>query len=336
MQEQQLLERKLYRAQGLVRLYRWCLIASLLVVGMLTILLFFAKAPRLGRAILINDQLVGMVRNEKAAVAVRERLLAQARDGGPGQTAFREKWEDVTRPVENARVLSIGEAVAALKPKVTVVKEAYAIENAGLSLVVVPTKESARNVLDRLKGKYANVNDAVVRVTKLRPEPVIRPCTAVPGEIVTDEAAAAAQLGSSRAVPEVYLVRKGEYPQRIASQHGISLDEFWTLNPDLVGKELRVGQKVKVLSRVEGLTVVTVKECIGTKAIAPPVKRLATKELPAGSKKTVKPGKAGQKRVRWEVTMHNDREVRRRSLSEEIVLAPEPQEVLIGSGSAAP
>lgn len=336
MQDNQLLERKLHRAQGLVRLYRWCLITALFVIGMLTVLLFFAKAPQLGRAILINDQVAAMVRSEKAAIAVRERLLAAAVGGGPGQATFREKWEDVTRPVENARLLSIGEAVKALQPKVTVVKEAFSIENAGVQLVVVPTKEAALNVLDRLKVRYAAPTDAVVRAMKLRPEPTIRPCTAVPGEIITDEEKAAERLGSARAQPEEHRVRKGEYPDKIAGDHGLTLAEFRRLNPELEGKNLRVGQKVNVLARTPGLVVVTVKECVTNKQVRPPVKRSVTSTLPKGTKKTVTPGKPGHKRVRWEIVMHNDREVSRRSLGEETVTAAEPQEVLIGSGGDTP
>lgn len=336
MDDTQLLQRKLHRAQGLVCLYRWCLIAALLVIGVLTALLLFAKAPQLGRAILINDQVVAMVRSEKAAMAVRERLLAQASGGGPGQATFREKWEDVTRPVENGKLLSVSEAVAVLKPKVTVVKEAFAIENAGVQLVIVPTKETALNVLDRLKVRYAAPTDAVVRATKLRPEPTIRPCTAVPSQILTDEAEAAARLNSARTQPETHRVRKGEYPEKIAAQHGLTLAEFRQLNPELAGKELRVGQNVNVLSRTPGLMVVTVKECVTTEQVPPPVKRSVSKTMPKGAKKTISPGKPGHKRIRWEITMHNDREVGRRSLSEETVAEAEPQEVLIGTGSDTP
>ncbi|MEN6640832.1 MAG: G5 domain-containing protein [Armatimonadia bacterium] len=336
MHDPQLLERKLYRAQGLVRLYRWCLITALLVIGMLTMLLFFAKAPQLGRAILINDQVAAMVRSEKAAMAVRERLLAQANDGGPGQATFREKWEDVTRPVENGRLLSVGEAVEVLKPKVTVVKEACSIENAGVQLVIVPTKETALNVLDRLKLRYRAPTDAVVTATRLRPEPTIRPCTAVPSQILTDEAEAAARLNSARTQPEIHQVREGEYPDKIAAQHGLTLSEFRQLNPELEGKDLRVGQKVNVLFRTPGLVVVTVKQCVTTEQVPPPVKRSASKTLPKGAKKTVSPGKPGRKRVRWEITMYNDREARRRSLSEETVAEAEPQEILIGSGGDTP
>lgn len=336
MDDIQLLERKLYRAQGLVRLYRWCLTAALVVIVVLTALLLFAKAPQLGRAILINDQVAAMVRSEKAAMAVRERLLAQASGGGPGQATFREKWEDVTRPVESGKLLSVSEAVKVLEPKVTVVKEAFAIENAGVQLVIVPTKETAMNVLDRLKVRYAAPTDAVVRATKLRPEPTIRPCTAVPSQILTDETEAAARLGSARTQPEIHRVRKGEYPDRIASQHGLTLAEFRQLNPQLEGKELRVGQKVNVLAQTPGLVVVTIKECVTTEPVPPPVKRSVTRTLPKGAKKTVSPGRPGHKRIRWEITMHNDREVGRRSLSEETVAQAEPQVVMVGSGSDTP
>ena len=81
-----------------------------------------------------------------------------------------------------------------------------------------------------------------------------------------------------------------------------------------------------------GLTVVTVKETISTQVIPPPSSQEKSAALPRGQKRVVQPGKAGARRVRWEVTMHNDREVARRPLSAEITLEPQARKALIGVG----
>jgi len=323
------LERRVVRLQGLLRIYRWCLGATLLLVGLLTILLFYAKVPPLGRAIVIDGKPLAMVRNEQAAVAVRQRLLAPA-GGADGRATFRESWEDATRPTNGERILSINEAIRLLRGKVTVVKEAFAIEASGNQLVVVPTREMAQAVLDRLKAKYASPSDAVVRMTKLSPAPTIRPCTELPPKIVSDESEAVNRLTNARS-RRTYAIRAGDYPERIASSHGMSLDEFWDLNPGLKGQTLHPGQQVQVFGRQGGLTVVTIKETVTTVTTPPPFAKEKTVALPRGQKKVLDPGRPGRKRVRWEITMNNEREVSRRPLGEEIVVEPRPQRVLIGT-----
>jgi LysM repeat protein len=328
-EEMRLLQRRVTRLAGLLRLYRWGLAAAAGVILLLMGLLLFAKAPAFGRAIVIDGQPLALVRNEQAAVAVRDRLLAGA-GGAEGGATFKEKWEDVTRPTDGEPVLSVNEAVRALRGKVTVLKEAVAIEASGLRLVVVANREMAQSVLDQLKARYASPSDAVVRLTKLQPEPLIRPCAVLPEKIVSDPQEAVRVLQRARR-QGTYEVGAGDYPERIATAHDMSLEDFWRLNPGLRGRTLHPGQAVRVLTSRGGLTVVTVRETVTTLAIPPPVSKQATATLPKGHKKIADPGKPGSKRVRWEVTMRNDREVGRRSLSEEIITEPRPQVVLVGT-----
>jgi hypothetical protein len=329
-EEFRLLERRVRRLQSLLTIYRWSLGGAVGVVAILVGLLLFAKAPALGRAILINGKQMVLVRNEKAASAVRQRLLVAA-GGGDGGSTFREKWEDTTRPVDGEPVLSVNDAVSALAGKVTVLKEAVAIEEGGQRLVVVPTREMALSVLDQLKARYRSPSDAVVHVTKLRPTPVVRLCAVPPAEIMTDPQRAIECLLNARSV-DVYQARSGDYPERIASAHDMTLEELWSLNPGLRGQVLHPGQQMKVYVRHGGLMVVTVKETVSWIALPPPVVVQSTPTLPKGTKKVQDPGKPGRKLVRFEVTMNNDREVLRRPLKEEIVIPPRPQTVLVGSG----
>jgi hypothetical protein len=311
----------------MLTIYRLALGVAVAVIVVLAALLLFTKAPRFGRAIIIDGKTVVMVRNAKAASAVRERLLHEA-----GGAMIKEKWEDAARPAEGGEAVSIADAVKLLKPRLTVVREAFAIQTGAAPLVIVPSKEVAQRVLDKLKSRFASPSDAVVRCTSLRPTPSIRPCTALPKEIVSDEAQAVARLGSARGLPEAYVVQPGDYPDRIAARSGMSLEAFWRLNSALRGRDLKVGERVQVQSRC-GLTVVTVKETVSSKPIPPPIERENSASVPLGQKKIVAAGKGGLKRVRWEITMHDEREVSRRSLSEEVTLEPEPQKVLIGTGA---
>jgi LysM repeat protein len=324
-----LLGRRVTRLEGLLRLYRLGLAAAAGVVVLLAALLLFAKAPVFGRAILIDGKSLVLVRNEKAAVAVRNRLLASV-GGADGGATFKQKWEDVTRPTDGEPVLSVNDAVRALRGKVTVLKEAVAIEASGLRLVVVPNRELAQSVLDQLKARYASPSDAVVRSTELQPLPLIRPCAVLPEKIITDPQQAVQALLRARR-EGTHEVRAGDYPERIATAHDMSLEQFWQLNAGLRGQTLHPGQQVRVLTTRGGLTVVTVRETEVIVTIPAPVTKQATATLPKGQKQVADPGRPGSKRVRWRVTMRNDREVSRRLLKEEIMTEPKPQIVLVGT-----
>jgi LysM repeat protein len=326
------LERRVQRLEHLLRVYRLGLGLAVTAVLLLAALAFMGRSPRSGRAILVNDRIVAMVKNEKTAAAVRQRLLREGRGQYGGAATFHEKWEDETRPVEGARVLSLGEAVRVLESKVTVVVEAWAVEANGTQLLVTPSKDVAESVLSKLKSRYASQSDAVVRSTRLQPEPALRPVTVPPSEIVTDIMEGVRRLSEVRAKPEQHQVQAGEYPERIAAQHHMKLADLYRLNPGMRGSDLRVGQTLQVLGPGAGLVVVTVKETASTEAIAPPVQRVATRTLPKGVQKVGFAGLPGRRRVRYEVVMHNEQEVSRRVVSEENVSLPRPKQVLVGTG----
>lgn len=315
-----------------MRLYRVCLGAAGLLVALLVALMLLAKPPQFGRAIIIDGNTMLLVRNEKAAAAVRERLLREGRGTLAGAATFRQKWEDAPRPADGAQVSSVAEAVRELRPRLTVICEAVAIETEGTRLVVVPDREVAQRVLDALKSRYASPPDALVHSTSLRPEPVIRSCMALPEEVVSDEAVAASRLTSSRVRDEACTVRAGDFPERIAARHHMSLADLWRLNPGLRGRDLHAGQTVRVLGPPAGLTVVTVKEIVTSQPVPAPVQRESSESVPRGEKRVAEAGAPGAKHVRWLVTMNDEREVARRLISEEVFLQPRPQRLLIGTG----
>jgi hypothetical protein len=327
-------ERKVQRLEGLLNIYRVGLVAALIVIVILLGLLKFGKSPRYARAILINSKVAAFVTDERAATTVRQRLLAEGKKAGAGQATFEEKWEDVTRAAGGQQILSPGEAVRVLRPKVTVLVEAFAIEVNGLQLIVVPTRDVAEGVLNRLKQRYASQSDAVVTAKKLTPEPIIRPTTAPPAEVVGDVLEAVEHLATARARPETYIVKPGDYAEQIASLHRMSGADFWRINPTLRGQTLQPGQRVRVLSDSAGLVVVTVKEAVTTEEIAPPVVKLASASLPRGQTKLSDPGRPGRKRVRWQIVMHDANEVSRKPLNEEFLAKPEPQHLMVGTGPA--
>lgn len=332
MEDPRQLEHRVKRLEHLLHVYRWCLVLACAMLAGVLIVMLFGKSTQSGRAILIDNRVAAMVRNEKAAAEVRRRLLAAGGGDSDTPATFREKWEDATRPAEGAQILSVNEAVRALQPKVTVVVEAYAVEAAGQRLLVVPSREVAEGILNKLKARYASQDDAVVRQTRLTPEPTLRPITAPPDQRVADIMQGVERLATAHATPRTHTVSAGEYPERIAARYGMSVSELYRLNPGLRGDALHVGRKLNVLGPGAGLTVVTVKETVSTEITTAPVVRQATTSLAPGAIKTVQAGKPGRKRVRWEITMHNEREVQRRVLSEEVIAEPQPKHVLVGAG----
>ncbi|HJN16808.1 MAG TPA: hypothetical protein QGH10_14985, partial [Armatimonadota bacterium] len=75
------------------------------------------------RAILVDGDIVCLVRSERAANEVHEAVLAAKRGDFPGQASFAENWSDQEWPAKGENILTTDEAVDVLSPKLSVLVE---------------------------------------------------------------------------------------------------------------------------------------------------------------------------------------------------------------------
>ncbi len=147
MRQQDRTDRRYLRMQAALRTYRLALLLAVILIVILTTVLL-AGRRHFARAIKIDGKVAILVANKKAADQVSSRLLKEGKQDLPGEASFVQQWEDASWPIEDSEVLSVREAIELLRPMLSVVVSAAAIEVDGQEAVVIATEELARRVLD--------------------------------------------------------------------------------------------------------------------------------------------------------------------------------------------
>ncbi len=326
-------ERQIQRLETALRVHRIALcVAVLLLVVVLSVSLF-GQRKRMARAIVIDDEVCCLVATHKEAEAVRQRILAAARGALPGEAYIQEKWEDTRFEAEERPVLPVSEAVEQVRDKVTVLVEASAITVDGVNVAALATDELARKALDTLKLKYIEKAEGAVKSQRFEPEPTIGKSGVSPSSISTDIRGVVEKLSQARSQPKQYTVQRGDFVEKIASAHSMTLPQLYEANEGLKNRTIHPGEVLTVSEPLPALTVVTVMEVVREEPVEPPVEKKPTAALKKGETKVSSEGKAGARQVTYRITRHNDKEAAREKLAEQVTRQPEPRRVLVGTSA---
>lgn len=320
------------RLERQLRFYRNLSAVLALVVLLLLAVVLLGRGQRFGRAIRIDGELICLVKDQKAAEAVHEKLLADGKADLPGQAALEEQWEDVSWPVEDNQVLSVADAVEAIAPRVHVVVEAFVIEVNGVRGVVVPSEETAKDVLEKLKHQYVKPEDTIVGQQIFLEDVKISPGQARAADVVTEISDAVKRLSGAKREAKSYTVKTGDFPEKIAADHGMKLEDLWRLNPGLRGRTIHPGEKLKVAPATAGITVKTVKEVTREIELEIEVQEVKSDSVPKGQRRVASEGTPGRKLLREHHTYLNDRLDHKEVVSGQVIDQGTPRRVLIGTG----
>ncbi len=327
--------RSLAQLNGQLRFYKTASLILLCAVILLSAMMI-AGGRRNGRAIKIDDALVCLVRDQAAAERVHAELLKQGQAKLPGEASLEQQWSDVPWPVDDQDdVLSVTDAVKCLQDKgVVVLVSAWNIEVNGVQTVNLPTEAFAQDVLTRVKLQYVPENEKLVESTFLEDVKIVETQTPAKG-VLTEIAAAVAALGNTKSDAKTYKVKAGEFPEKIAADHKMTIDQFYRLNPQTKGRTIHPGDTVKVAPAMTGITVKTITEVTETVDVAPEVEKLHSVHVPRGETRVSTPGVPGKKLVVKHKTYNNDRVVLEQTISSQIVEAPSPKRVLVGTADGS-
>ncbi len=332
MRHQDRTDRRYLRMQAALRTYRTALLLAIIVIIVLSVTLL-AGRRRFARAIKIDGKIATLVASKKAADQVRSRLLREGKQDLPGQASFAEQWEDASWPIEGREVLSVPEAIELLRPRLSVLVSAAAIEVDGREAVVMATEELAKRVLDEVKRKYVGEdNAALLEPPKFREDVRIAEVSRPAVEILTELGIAVEQLTTSGTTAKTYVVKAGDWPAKIAHNHGMSLSKLKELNPGVASRILYPGDKLKVSAATAPLTVVTVKEEIRIEQLPPETREIHTPTLPQGKREVAREGKPGKKKIWDKVVYENGKAIRREPIRGIILEEPQAERVLVGTG----
>ncbi|MCD6350569.1 MAG: G5 domain-containing protein [Armatimonadetes bacterium] len=282
------------------------------------------------RAIVINGETVCYVRDEGAAEQVRRKLIEQAKGDLTGDASIEEKWE-VVRP----KVVPVDEAVKQLQGRVHVQLEAVGIEVNGQIIAYLPTESEAKRVLDMVKQHYVPEGERLLEPPKFREKVRLVPATTRPEKVEHDLQKAVDKLlaaGGER----TYTVRAGDYPAAVAKRFGMSLKQLYALNPGIKGRDLKVGQKLRIVSKEPRLTVVTVREIKVRKEIPPPEEPVETDALLKGEKRVVREGEPGEKVLTLRAVFENDKRIKAQILEDRTIKKPVSRRVMVGTREPTP
>ncbi len=335
MRQQDRTDRRYLRMQAALRTYRAALLLAIIVIVVLSMILL-AGQRRFARAIKIDGKIAALVASKKAADQVSSRLLKEGKQDLPGEASFAQQWEDASWPIDDREVLSVPEAIELLRPQLSVVVSAAAIEVDGREAVVVATEELAKRVLDEVKRKYLGEDEAPPLEPQkfrqdVRPAPVSRPAA----EILTELGTAVEQLTKGGTAAKTYVVKTGDTAAKIAYNHGMSLSKLKELNPGVASRILYPGDKLRVAAATAPLTVVTVKEEIRIEQLPPETQEIHTPTLPQGKREVAREGKPGKKKIWDKVVYENDKAIRREPIRGIILEEPQAERVLVGTGPEA-
>lgn len=331
-------ERRLGRLQRSLRFHRSLTAVLILIIIVLAAVVIVRGRTRFARAIRIDGQIVCLVKDMNAAKRVHQLLLAEAKGNLPGEAALEQQWLDESWPVDDKEVLPIKQARELLRSKVNVLVDSYLIEVDGIQAVNLPTKELAGDVLDALKASYVNEGDKLRGEQTFLEEVKTLAGRARTSEITTDIHAAVRVLSGTKREKKTYTVKRGDFPEKIASAHGMKVQDLFALNPNIRGRTLQPGQKLTVAEARPAITVRTVKEITRTREFhaRPPVERTYTSSMARGKTQVAAAAVPGEKLVRVEQVYHNDVLRRERELSGQVLKPASPKRVLVGTGETPP
>lgn len=318
------------RLENQLRFYKTATAVLLALVIVLSAVLIVGGHRRFARAIRIDGELICLVNDQAAAARVHDILLEQGKGDLPGEGVLEQEWVDEPWPVEGNEILSVQEAVEALAKRVVVLVDAFTIQVDGQETIALPSEQFAKDVLDALKASYLKEGEKLVEPQSFLQDVKISPIRSRADRVVTEIGQALKQLAGARGEAKTYTVQAGDFPEKIAASHGMTIAAFYELNPGVKGRTIHPGDKVKVSPAMAQITVRTVKEVTTTVELAPEVEEVKTASLPRGERQVAAEGTPGKKLVIEHHVYHNDKLVESRKISGRVIEPPSPRRVLVG------
>ncbi|MBM3471998.1 MAG: LysM peptidoglycan-binding domain-containing protein [Armatimonadetes bacterium] len=341
MADNGLTERRTTRLHGTVTFLRRALLVSFALNLILAALLVRGCVTRsAARAILVDGELMCLVRSEKAADEVHDKVLAIKRGEFRGEASFRQRWEDKPWPAKGERVHTVSEAVELLKRRLDVAVEGWAIQVKGRNLVVLPSKQKAEETLSTLKAKFLSEGETALEPQRFGTEPAVARTQVPPEDLLDDIRTAANELLRGAEQPQEYVVKTGDTPYKVAEAHAMSVEQLYKLNRGLREKasrnEIQPGDTWIVAGPRPAIVVITRKEKTEVGPVPFKVIQRPSETLPKGERRVMRDGQEGEAKQRIQGTWRNDKLVpaSRRVVGQEIIR--EPIDKVVSVGTAVP
>ena len=245
------------------------------------------------------------------------------------------------------------ETVKKLESAIQLQAEASSIIIDGQPVVFLKNKETAEDVINRLKLTYVTQEQLnEVEARKAAPETELPPLAenetrildvtvsknvsfdtekVTPDKIMSaEEAVTLLQNGTLE--EKKYIVQEGDVLGTIANNHGLKLIDFLALNPELTEETVvNIGQEVNVTALKPYLEVIVNKEVNQKEAIPFANETVNDESMPKGETKVKQEGKNGERSVNYRISTQNGTTVSSEVTSEVVHSQPVNRIVVKGT-----
>jgi LysM repeat protein len=307
----------------------------IVVVVVLGVLLYRQLHPGRVWAIVVDGTVAAVVAKRSAAEEALAALKRNAAGAAAGHAEFRQRVsvEPLTPGAEPP--LTASQAMARLAGALQVVVRGCTIKVNGEPVAALGNEQEAGEALRAVKARFVPPKGKVLRGPEFR-EAVTVETEEIPlaraGRQLVSVKEAVERLLAPAQPPVSYVVRAGDVAARLARQHGLTLEDLKTANPGMNLDNLRVGDRIVLAGGQPRLHVIVRTERLMTTEIPPWSEETKTPKLKRGERRVVQKGQPGQQRLLVRTTEVNGREVERSSSYREVITAPVPEKVLVGTG----
>lgn len=229
----------------------------------------------------------------------------------------------------------------------------------GKTVGYVRDEETAREVLERVKERYAGELDARSDQPEVmalsysyqpasregpaagRPdrklesvrflEPVATVTTEISPEQLSDPDELYKKLVTGNPKPVKYTVQEGDCVSCIAQKFGVPREVIYRNNPWIEDDLIRVGDVLDLTQKKPLLNVEVVEQVTQLETIEPKIEYRTSSQLKLGQKKVISKGKPGRQLVTYRLVKHNGDLVEEERLGVQILEPSEPTIILKGT-----
>ncbi|RCX15603.1 murein DD-endopeptidase MepM/ murein hydrolase activator NlpD [Fontibacillus phaseoli] len=231
----------------------------------------------------------------------------------------------------------------------------------GKTIGIVKDRATADAVLEKIKGKYASEDKAVMATTRLASKVkktggarqaaatgssgtggVILESVGIEEDVSTasvetdpnkvmDVNKAVARILAGDEARVTYAVREGDTISSIAARFGVTQKELFGNNPGIKELTLQIGTELKINTVKPSLTVKTVEKFSEQIEIEPQVIVRKSEDLKAGQTKVISLGASGLKTMNYRLTKENGEVIAEEWLGQEVITESKPKIVVRGT-----
>lgn len=209
--------------------------------------------------------------------------------------------------------------------------EAFAINADDKDLTYLDSEQDAAEVLNQLKERFT-VNDKDIELKEIsfvEKVKIEKTPTTVDTIKNKNEAFEYIVLGSDKA--KTYVVKNGDTVWDIAIKHNLTTDEIGEANPDVDLENIKIGEKLIVISPQPLINVKMIEEITYEESIPYPIQYEKSNDMYIGDSKIKVKGSEGKKKIHAELIKINGIQEEKNIIKEIVLKEPKTRIIIKGT-----